>query len=208
MLNNHKKDLQSCEESLCLDELRQSPSICMIIDLLLFVIMSLRDEIQQYTAKRASSAPSLDGKLIGPWLEVPFTEPFIDITGATAASPRYDTRVKMMWDDEYLYIGAELQEPHVWAYNNIKNSVIFYENDFEVFIDPDGDQLNYYELEINALGTIWELSLDKPYNQGGSPRNPDNIPGLKSAVWINGTLNDASGKYFLTQIWMLGGMLK
>ena len=43
--------------------------------------------------------------------------------------------MKMCWDDNYLYIAAELKDDHVWAYQNIKNSIIFHEPDFEVFID-------------------------------------------------------------------------
>src|SRR5207302_4948895 len=62
---------------------------------------------------------------------------------------------------------AELEEPHVWGTITRKNKVIFYDNDFEVFIDPDGDNHNYYEFEINALNTIWELTLVKPYRNGG-----------------------------------------
>jgi|GEM_PF-5265226 len=42
-------------------------------------------------------------------------------------------------------------------------SYVFYDNDFEVFIDPDGDTHRYYELEINAFGTEWDLFLDRPY---------------------------------------------
>ena len=33
------------------------------------------------------------------------------------------------------------------------DAVIFHDNDFEVFIDPDGDNHEYYELELNALNT-------------------------------------------------------
>jgi hypothetical protein len=70
--------------------------------------------------------------------------------------------------------------------------VIFHDNDFEVFIDPDGDNHNYYEFEMNALNTVWELTLDKPYRDGGPARDPTNVKGLRSAVHVEGTLNDPS----------------
>lgn len=38
----------------------------------------------------------------------------------------------MRYDDEFLIIGALLQEPNLWANNTINNSVIFTDNDFEV----------------------------------------------------------------------------
>jgi hypothetical protein len=69
---------------------------------------------------------------------------------------------------------------------------MFEDNDFEVFIDPDCDGLNYYEFEINALGTIWELSLPKPYGEGGVPVLGCNLPGLKKAVHVKGTINDSN----------------
>ena len=89
-------------------------------------------------------------------------------------------------------LGAELVEPHVWATLTERDSIIFHDPDFEVFIDPDCDGLDYYEFEINALGTIWELSLPKPYRDGGVPISGCNIPRLKSAVHIRGSLNDPS----------------
>ena len=61
-------------------------------------------------------------------------------------------------------------EPDIWAYNTVNSltiKVIFWENDFEVFVDIEGKGTNYYEFEVNPLNTIWELSLDKPYNVGG-----------------------------------------
>ena len=86
----------------------------------------------------------------------------------------------MLWDDAYFYIGAELEEPHVWATLTEHDSVIFHDNDFEVFIDPDGDNHEYYEFEINALGTYWDLLLPKPYRDGGKADNSWEIPGLKT----------------------------
>src|SRR2546421_581285 len=96
----------------------------------------------------------------------------------------------MVVDDEHLCILGELQEPHVVGTITKKNAVIFHDNDFEVFIDPDGDNHNYYEFEMNALNTIWELTLEKPYRDGGPARLGTNIDGLRSAVHVEGTLND------------------
>ena len=45
---------------------------------------------------------------------------------------------------------------------NKRDAVIYRDNDFEVFIDPDGDTHLYYEFEINAHGTEWDLLLASP----------------------------------------------
>jgi len=82
----------------------------------------------------------------------------------------------------------------VWATLTNHDAVIFRDPDFEVFIDPQGKTEPYYEFEMNALNTTWDLLLDKPYMDGGKPHNEWEMPGMKSAVHINGTLNDPSDK--------------
>jgi hypothetical protein len=146
-----------------------------------------------YVCRRAPSRITIDGKPDKPvWGDAPWTADFVDIEGDRRPVPRFRTRARMMWDDDNLYIFAELQEPHVWGTITKRNEVMFADNDFEVFLCPSGTHHNYYEFEMNALNSIWELTLPKPYRDGGQPINGTNIPGLRSAVHINGTLNDPS----------------
>lgn len=51
----------------------------------------------------------------------------------------------------------------------------------QMFVDPDGDNHNYYEFEVNALNTIWELVLKKPYKDHGPCVSPYNLPGTGAA---------------------------
>lgn len=144
-----------------------------------------------YVCGRAKEAIVLNGRGdSADWQRAPWTEPFVDIQGDTRPPPRFRTRAKMLWDDQCLYVYAQMHEPHVWATILTKNQVIFHDNDFEIFIDPDGDGHDYHEIEINAHNTLWELSLPRPYRDGGKPIDPDNIDGLRSVVYVNGTLND------------------
>jgi len=157
--------------------------------------MTQESEPRRYACRFLERAPRIDGSLRDPaWAPCPWSEDFVDITGSAARRPRFRTRLKMGWDASFLYVGAELEEPHVWGTLRERNAVIFEDNDFEVFLDPDGDGLDYYELEINALGTIWELSLPRPYRDGGVPEPGCNLPGLRSAVHVRGTLNDPTDR--------------
>jgi hypothetical protein len=150
---------------------------------------------KRYECHRAQSAIRIDGKLDdAAWQSAPWTEDFIDIQGEDKPLPRFRTRAKMLWDDDHLYIAAELEEPHVSASLTAHDSVIFKDNDFEVFLKPPGDGSRYFEFEINALNTSWDLFLNRPYRQGGKADNSWDIPGLQSAVWINGTLNDTADR--------------
>ena len=144
-----------------------------------------------YTCPRLASPPVIDGRPDeAAWSTAPWSEPFTDIQGALVPEPRLRTRVRMGWDADYFYVAARLDEPHVWATLAERDAVIYHDNDFEVFIDPDGDNHLYGELEINALGTVWDLLLARPYRDGGPAIDAWDIAGLKSAVAVDGTLND------------------
>ena len=146
-----------------------------------------------YVCYRAPSPLKIDGRLDdAAWQAVPWTDDFVDIEGDRRPKPRLRTRAKMLWDAQYFYIAAELEEPHVWGTLTKHDSVIFNDNDFELFIDPDGDNHDYYEFEMNALNATWDLLLPRPYKDGGRADNSWDIAGLKTAVHVVGTLNDPS----------------
>lgn len=145
---------------------------------------------QSYLCTRANSAPVIDGVITEKeWGHAAWTAEFVDISGSTLPAPCVGTKVRMMWDDSCFYVAAEIPEPHLWATYDRRDMVIFHENDFEVFIDPDKDTYDYLELEVNALGTLWDLMLTKPYRDGGKPLNSYDIKGLKHAVKCYGSLN-------------------
>jgi hypothetical protein len=148
-----------------------------------------------YVCYRAPSPVTIDGKLDEPaWRAAPWSEDFVDIEGDKRPRPWFRTRMKMLHDQHCLYIAAELEEPHVWATLTRHDSVIFQDNDFEVFLDPDGDSHLYGELELNALNTTWDLLLPRPYKDGGRAVNAWEITGLRTAVHVDGTLNDPRDK--------------
>ncbi len=137
----------------------------------------------------------IDGRLDDEqWQRAPWTSDFVDIEGASKPTPRFRTRSKMLWDDKYLYIAAELEEPDVHATLTAHDSVIFHDDDFEVFLKPLPESPSYYEFEMNALNTGWDLFLSKPYKLGGKADNSFDIAGLKTAVAVQGTLNKPDDK--------------
>lgn len=148
---------------------------------------------RKYICHKASGTITIDGLMDEKdWQQQEWSEDFVDIEGSTRPRPLQNTRVKMLWDQNYLYLFARLEEKDIWATLTQRDTIIFHDNDFEVFIDPDGDTQLYYEFEINALNTVWDLLLVKPYRNGGLPITGWNITGMKSATHIEGTLNDPS----------------
>ena len=149
------------------------------------------NDVRHYDAPQASDEPVIDGRLDeAVWARAPWTAPFVDIEGGERPAPQWLTRAKLTWDSRALYVAAMMEEPHLWATLTDRDAIIYRDHDFEVFLDPDGDGLAYFEFEINALGTEFDLFLDKPYREGGSAVIEWDMPGLRSAVHLMGTLNE------------------
>ena len=148
---------------------------------------------KSYVCFRCEDSIRIDGVMDEEsWKRAPYTDFFVDIRGEQWPSPRQATRAKLLWDDNYLYIYAELEEAHIWSNITERDAIIYHDNDFEVFIDPQGNGHNYFEIEVNARGVGFDLSLTSAYR---NPRRPFiqfqwNCPGLKLATHHNGTLNN------------------
>jgi hypothetical protein len=182
------------------------------------------NELTHYTCCRTSHKIEIDGRLDKPaWREAPRSPRFVDL--ASGVPGLLDTRMAALWDDENLYAAFWVGEPNVQARLDKRDSLVWTENDVEIFI---GGEDCYYEFEINALGTVYEVfyiwqdalkegsRFDLPefdlrtrsvdvlggfqdgMRYGKHPRGRRwafmdwDLPGMRAAVQVRGTLNDAS----------------
>ena len=152
-----------------------------------------------------------------PWVNIPWSHLFEDITGNNniddnpKAPPKScPTKFKCFHDNNNLYFGIEMiaKDRKVIAEFNERNDPIYQQDsDIEVFLDAYQETHNYKEFESNALNTVWNLLLNKPYSDGGeefsgrvtSPENNKNDPKWwdslkqKSGVWFyKGGVNSKS----------------
>ena len=149
----------------------------------------------RYTCRYTPVPPVFDGQLNkGAWSKARWTRDFGDIEGPLKDTPHYRTRAKMLWDERYFYVGAVLEETDLWATYEQRDMIVFHENDFEVFIDPDGDGREYYEIEINVLGTIFDLYLHRPYREGGPAEHGWDTNNMLSSIQTFGSINDPSDR--------------
>jgi hypothetical protein len=135
-----------------------------------------QEHIAHYTSCRTPEPISIDGDLEKPvWQRAQKSPRFVDMV--TGEPGFFDTRSAVLWDDQHLYIAFWVEEPFVQAHLTQRDSLIFNENDIEVFIDG-GDA--YYEFEINALGTVYEVFFiwQDAYKRGG----PLTYPSLTSSI--------------------------
>lgn len=152
-------------------------------------------DIAHYTARRAAGPMVIDGRLDEPsWQKAEKSGRFVDMV--TGAPGFYDTRAAVLWDDQYLYVGMWLEEPYVEAHQTRTGSLIWLENDAEVFIDG-GDA--YSEFEINALGTTYQVFfLWQDADRQGGPFDVPAFDVLKHhALTFNGGYAQAT-PYFWT----------
>lgn len=143
-----------------------------------------------YDCCRTTGKMKIDGRVTDrEWAAAEVCTAFGDIRGAGYAAPKYLTTMRLLWDDENLYVGAVLEEPDVRASVSRRDDIVYHDNDFEVFLNPYGDKELYYELEVNALGTVMDLLMNRPYSEGGTYMMTWDFPGLELAVRVDGTLN-------------------
>jgi len=150
-------------------------------------------EIAHYVCHRTRQGISLDGRLQDrAWKLAPRSPRFVDVVSGSPGI--YDTRSAALWDDDNLYIAFWVEEPYVTAELTERDDFICLENDVEVFIDG-GD--TYYELELNALGTIYEVFFiwQDAYKRGGRFDIPEFDLIQRKALSFGGN-NDRSGAHF------------
>lgn len=104
--------------------------------------------------------------------------------------PISKTEAKLLWDKNYLYIAFKAYDEDIWGYYNKRDDPLYREDVLELFFKTNPDKNPYYEFEWNPLNTIFDALIPKRHAYGNLYRITRwNVPGLKSAVKITGTLN-------------------
>jgi formylglycine-generating enzyme required for sulfatase activity len=145
---------------------------------------------RQYVIYKASGPIAIDGGINEKaWQDAPWTEPFEDAQSPYCPQPWKMTRAKILYDDENLYVAAQLQEENVWGHITQRDSIVYYDNDFEVFVDPTANAVNYFEYEMTCLNTMFDMWHENDNHRGALADGRYDAPGLRSAVQVQGTLN-------------------
>ncbi len=149
----------------------------------------------QYTVLKTTEKMVIDGKDDEKdWSKAPWTPAFTDIATGRKINSKQEAKCKMLWDKDFLYVYAKFSEPDLWASITKHDESVFQDNAFEMFIAPGGKTYDYFEFQINAYGTVWDLFMPKPYRNGGMGLTNWDIKGLQKAVYLDGTLNNPADK--------------
>lgn len=139
----------------------------------------------------AQTPPKIDGKLDdAAWKEAQVVENF------TAAwlpenqrKPPTATKARLLWDREYLYFAAEMEDWDVFANVTEQDGAIWTCDVFEMFFKPARDKPGYYEFEVNAANGKLDMFLPSRGSGGYNRHARDRDFHIKSAVVVRGTLN-------------------
>lgn len=167
-----------------LKRFREVSILFLVIFMGIGVFRTSNAALPEYTCLKAKTAVVIDGDLSDPaWQKA---EKVSFSRTETSIPTNFPTTGMMTWDDSYLYIAWDSKSPDVWTTKFTKDTDLWNEEVVEIFIDPGAIGKNFLELEVNPANTIVDLNVAKPF-QGDV--NWD-IQGLKTAVIVNGTLND------------------
>jgi hypothetical protein len=129
--------------------------------LLLFVAeaaatYSVNGERKSFQIQRTDSPPVIDGILDDAvWEDAAFVDDFHQTAPSNGAPATERTVVRVTYDDEYLYIAANLQdsEPTAIQAKQLIQGKMFYSDDrFWVTIDSFNSKRNDYFFQVNANG--------------------------------------------------------
>lgn len=144
--------------------------------------------IQAAECRRAEGLVRLDGRLDEPaWEKAQSIRAFIATRQGRA--PKTATTARLLWDDRYLYMAAEMEDSDLYADVLKRNGMTWTNDVIELFLKPSKESLRYYEFQVNPANT--PLELDFPSRgAGGYQRFASTTRlGMASAVRLDGTLN-------------------
>lgn len=134
-----------------------------------------------YAAKFTHDAPQIDGSLDDQaWRNAPWTANFVGMEGSTTYRPRYQSRAKMLWNRQYLFLGVWMIEPNL---ESVPASSLGYDG-LLTFVTRDAKQGGGLQISIEPGNRL----LDSKFAMGNAAIIASPAP-IQGKVALSGTLN-------------------
>ncbi|MBI3823495.1 MAG: PQQ-dependent sugar dehydrogenase, partial [Planctomycetes bacterium] len=109
--------------------------------------------------------------------------------GDKARPAKTKTKAKLLWDRDYIYFFADMEDADLYADIKEHNGMLWYNDVFELFFKPAEDKPGYYEFQVNAAGAVLDLFLPRR-GAGGYERFKNETKfHVDAKVHLRGTLN-------------------
>ncbi|MHB8994979.1 MAG: carbohydrate-binding family 9-like protein [Armatimonadota bacterium] len=130
---------------------------------LLLAILCTTAAFAAAPATRLDGAVKLDGVLDeAGWAAAPWQSNFLSASAAAEGAPKpvaVQTRFKVLYDDDALYVGVECDEPNperIGARYKEHDQDVYQDDCIELFMDPAGEGRYYHHFVINTNGAWYD----------------------------------------------------
>jgi glucose/arabinose dehydrogenase len=147
--------------------------------------------LTEYVCRFTESPIEIDGKGDeAAWKEAVVIDNFsMPWLGVNNHRPHQATRAKLLWDREYVYFLADMDDTDIYANVTEHDGPTFNNDVFEIFFKPADDKPGYYEFEFSANNTTMDMFLPRRAAGGLDRFGKDGEFHMKTAVSHRGTLN-------------------
>jgi len=134
-----------------------------------------------YRCPKVKEKITIDGRLDEPCWSV---APVMPLRGIVDGSkPALATAPRLVWDDQYLYVGVDIRDPDVWSriglrdeecskafvekvnvhrrsknpeWHRLECDIMTCDKFIKAIVDPDGDGKNYVEIHVNPINNRFD----------------------------------------------------
>ena len=144
-------------------------------------------EVPEYQVMRTTGKITIDGVLDeADWAAAKSVGDFV--FKFWKEGEKEQTEVKLLWDDDFLYICYNCKDKHIWADHYNTNSDTYADDAVELFWNPNpGAGDNYYMFEFNCIGNLLSVCNDHKI-----PIKQNKIIPPHISQTIKGTVNNDS----------------
>lgn len=137
-----------------------------------------------------------EAERLGPFLTTRTASPELVLENGERI-PLQGTHARLLWDERALYVAFEVADDDVWGRETHRDDPRLPGDDVvEIFVDPGGDEINYYEIEVSATNVVYDLFCYVPgppmdYNPWSMSKGLAgwDARGLESAVHVDGEID-------------------
>lgn len=142
----------------------------------------------EYHVTKAPKPPTIDGKLDDEvWKAAQEVQLVTSFDGRQVQRP---TRARLLYDDAFIYVSFDCDDPDVWGDLKNKDDSIYNEEVVEIFLDANGDQKTYNELEVSPHNVQFDAAFVTRRSDLPAAMAWDSH--MESAVQVRGTIDNDS----------------
>jgi hypothetical protein len=168
--------------------------VFMILDLSLFSQTEKRLTIGQqpvYKVAKVKGPITVDGKMDESGWQNAEVQPFNYFYRGDRPPEKQNTKFRMLWDDENLYLFYDMEDTSLTAREKIMDERPYLDDCIEFFCMPVPDSINmHFAFELNIWKVPYDFVILWKFNQGRHVYIKSYNPVYKVEVTYEGTIND------------------